>query len=115
MGNKKRFNIGVVEITTRENGFPKGLILKRDVTIQETMLILGTLLGFVLVTRDDFDSISDYRDQLFEYKEKVNLWLKGELGDDCITELSCDCSDEQLGLMNMIPIFNYLKKKGIIE
>jgi hypothetical protein len=115
MKNKKKFKLGVVEITTRANGFPKGLILKRKVTTQEAKYILGALLVFVLATRDDFDCVSDYRDRLTEYTNTVNLWLKGGLDDDSIAELSCECSEEQLGLMNMIPILDYLKKKGVIE
>jgi hypothetical protein len=115
MKNKKKFKLGVVEITTDLNGHSKGLILKRKVTTQEAKYILGTLLGFVLATGDDFDCFSDYRERLIEYTNTVNLWLEGKLDDDSIAELSCDCSEEQLGLMNMIPILAYLKKKGVIE
>jgi len=112
---RKKFNLGSVKITTHKNGVPKGLILKRDVTIREAKYILSTLLGFVLYGPGDFSDRDEYRDFLNDYKLVVNRWLRGETSDGDVAAVICDCSGEQLGLMNMIPILSYLQKKGIIE
>lgn len=50
--NNKRYNIGTVGMTMETNGFPKGLILKRDLTLRECKHILGNLLGIELFTRE---------------------------------------------------------------
>jgi hypothetical protein len=115
MKNKKRFKLGVVDITMHENGFPKGLVLKRDVTTREARYILSKLLGFVLMERNEYDSYIEYADDLEYQTHLVNDWLKGDTDDDNIVEIAGDCSDEKLGLINMVPILSYLKKKGIIE
>jgi hypothetical protein len=111
----KKYNLGTVNVTMHENGFPKGLVIKRDVTTREARYILSMLLGFVLNKREDCLSSMEYDAMLMAETISVNDWLKGEIGDDSIIEFSGDCSDEKLGLINMIPILSYLKKKGIIE
>lgn len=110
-----RTNIGTVKMTMETNGFPKGLILKRELTLRECKYILFQLLGIELQTREDFEFYEEYKDAMNNYRETVNAWLKGEADDDSIAEFAFDCSDEQLGLMNMIPIVAYLKKKGVID
>lgn len=95
------------------NGFPKGFILKRDLTVRECRYILYSLLGINIATKDDLDD-EEYREQNEEYVQTVNAWLRGETDDSVIIEFAFDCSDEPLGLMNMLPIVAYLQKKGII-
>lgn len=95
------------------NGFPKGFILKRDLTVRECRYILYSLLGINIATKDDLDD-EEYREQNEEYVQTVNAWLRGETDDSAIIEFAFDCSDEPLGLMNMLPIVAYLQKKGII-
>lgn len=111
----KKYNLGTVKMTMETNGFPKGLILKRELTLRECKYILDRLLGIDLQTRECFYDDEEYQNQMHEYKETVNAWLKGEADDAAIAEFMYDCQYEQLGLMNMIPIVSYLKKKGIIE
>lgn len=111
----KKYNLGTVKMTTDANGFMKGLILKRELTLSECKYILWKFLFIELQTREDFCFDEEYRDQMNNYKETVNAWLKGDVDDDSIAEFAFDCSDEQLGLMNMIPIVEYLKKKGVID
>lgn len=110
----KNFNIGAVKMTMETNGFPKGLILKRDLTLRECKHILGNLLGIELFTREDSYDNEEYRDKMDEYHDTVNAWLRGNADDFSIMEFAFDCSDEPIGIMNLIPIICYLKKKGII-
>lgn len=111
----KKVNLGIVKITTHKNGVPKGLILKRDITTREAKYILSTLLGFVLYAPGDLPDRELYREILNDYKVVVNKWLRGETSDGDVAEVAYGDSGEQVGLMNMIPIISYLKKKGIIE
>lgn len=111
---KKNFNIGTVKMTMESNGFPKGLILKRDLTVRECKHILGNLLGIELSTREDCYDNEEYQDKMDEYRDTVNAWLRGDADDSAIMEFAFDCSDDPIGIMNLIPIICYLKKKGII-
>lgn len=111
----KKYNLGTVKMTLESNGFPKGLILKRDLTTRECRYILRTLLGIDIITKDEAYDIKEYEEQNNEYTRTVNDWLQGETDDSSIMEFAFDCSDEQLGAMNIIPIIFYLKKKGVIE
>lgn len=111
--NTKIYSIGKVKLTMESNGVPKGFILKRDLTVRECRYILYSLLGINIATKDDLDD-EEYREQNEEYVQTVNAWLRGETDDSAIIEFAFDCSDEPLGLMNMLPIVAYLQKKGII-
>ncbi len=111
--NTKTYNIGKVKLTMESNGFPKGFILKRDLNVRECRYILYTLLGINIATKEDLDK-EEYQEQNEEYVQTVNAWLRGETDDSAIMEFAFDCSDEPLGLMNMLPIVAYLQKKGII-
>ena len=111
---QKNFNIGTVKMTMESNGFPKGLILKRDLTLRECKHILGNLLGIELSTREDCYDNEEYQDKMDEYRDTVNAWLRGDADDSAIMGFAFDCTDEPIGIMNLIPIICYLKKKGII-
>lgn len=111
----KNYKIGSVKMTMETNGFPKGLILKRELTVREARYILYTLLGINILTLDDCDDTGHYKEENETYRDSVTRWLRGEMDDEAIADFAYDCSDEQLGLMNMIPILAYLKKKGIID
>lgn len=110
----KNFNIGIVRMSIKTNEFPKGLILKRDLTLRECKYILGNLLGIELFTHEDFNDNEEYQDRMNEYCDTVNAWLRGNVDDSAIMEFAFDCSDDPIDIMNLIPIIQYLKKKGII-
>lgn len=110
----KRFNIGTVKLSMEANGFPKGFILKRDLSLSECKRILRNLLGIEIQTREDFGDNEEYQDRMNEYCDTVNAWLRGDTDDSAIMEFAFDCSDDPIGIMNLIPIICYLQKKGII-
>ena len=111
----KILNLGKVKLTMHKNGFPKGFVMKRKATLRECRYILYTLLGINICTREDFEFPEEYKEYNEELLNDVNDWLSGECDDDCISEYAYDCSDEPLGLHNMLIITNYLQKKGIIQ
>ena len=98
-----------------QNGFPKGLSLKRKLTIRESKHIMRNLLGIDLNDKDCFDSTEEYLQYNNDVCTTVNDWLIGNCDDDSIMEYAQDCSDEPIGIMNLIPIINYLKKIDIID
>lgn len=112
---KKTFNIGKVFLEMHDNGFPKGFILKRDLTYKECSYILKNLLGIWHTTKEDCSDEEDWKYWRNTIIDDVNKWLRGERDDSAIREFASDCMDEDLGLMNLIPIICYLKKKKIIE
>ncbi len=110
----KILNLGKVKLTMHKNGFPKGFVMKRKATLRECRYILYRLLGINICTREDFEFPEEYKEYNEELLNDVNDWLSGECDDDYISEYAYDCSDEPLGLHNMLIITNYLQKKGII-
>lgn len=111
----KRFNIGTVKMQMHSNGFTKGFILKRELDVKECRYILKNLLGIEVQTKEDCYDSEEYKDYNGELRYNVNRWLKGEFDDEIIMEYAHDCSDEHLGMMNLIPIICYLKKRDIID
>lgn len=112
----KKFNIGTIKMKMNSNGFPKGFILKRELTLRECRYILKTLLGIDINDADCFVDKYEYKSYNVTLKQDVNDWLQGELEDDYIMmEYADDCGDEPIGIMNLVPLICYLKKKDIID
>ena len=112
---KKKFNVGTVVMEIPKGDYiPKGLVLKRELTIRECRYIMRNLLMIDINTEDDCFDSEEYKEYNSELKKTVNEWLRGDAEDYSIMEYAYDCSDEPIGMMNMIPILMYLKKREII-
>lgn len=111
----KKFNLGTIKVEMESNGFPKGLILKRELNVRECRYILHNLIGIRIRTLDDCYDREEYFDYNNELQTKVNGWLVGKFDDSVIMEYAYDCSDESIGIMNLIPIILYLKKHEVID
>ena len=122
----KEFKIKPITVILENNGMVCGFLLKRDLTIEETRYIVGEILRIDVFNLSDFDygDVDDpeqveanldefncYNDELCSH---VNSWLRGECGDDIITDYACDCSDAPLGIFNLLPIIEYLQKINVI-
>lgn len=110
----KTFNIGTIKMGVESNGCLKGFALKRDLTVRECKHILGNLLGYNLNTLEDCYDKEDYRNYNKDIANNVNQWLRGNADDWVIEEYAYDC-DDNIGVMNLIPVIAYLKKKKIID
>lgn len=107
------YNLGIIKMTTGESG--RGLILKRELSLDECKYILSEIFGIKLYTREDFDDEEDYQEQMDEYKDTVNAWLKGDCEDQYIADLFCvNYLENYLGITNMVLIIDYLKKLSVI-
>ena len=112
---KKKFNVGTVLMELqKDDTVPKGLVLKRELNIRECRYIMKNLLMIDINTEDDCFDSEEYKEYNSALKTTVNDWLRGDAEDDSIMEYAYDCSDEPIGMMNMIPIRMYLKKREII-
>lgn len=99
--------------TRESNGFIKGLILNRYLTVEECRYIMSELLGIEILEEDDL-----YEDEQQEYNEElqinVNAWLRGDADDSVIAQYMYDCQYDQLGMMQLIGILIYLQKIEVI-
>lgn len=109
----KILNLGKVKLTMHDNGFPKGFILKRELTVREARYLLDKLLGIDISDRECFEFQEYYNEYNDELCNNVNAWLRGDADDSIIAGYAYD-SDEQLGMHNMLIITQFLMKKGII-
>lgn len=112
---KKTFNIGKVSMKMHSNGFPAGLVLKRSLTIRECKHIMKDLLGIDIRSKDDCEDSEEYNEFNEELKSNVNNWLNGECDDNVIMEYAYDCSDDPIGIFNLIPIISYLQKRKLYK
>ena len=110
-----KINLGKISCIGTSKNDIDGLVLKRPLTVRESKYILNKCLGIVLMTKDDFDDLKEYRDQNEEYANVVNDWLVGKLDDTAIMEFAWDCSDDTIGIFNSLSIICYLKNKNIID
>lgn len=110
----KKYNLGTIKMEMETNGFPKGFILKRYLTVKECRYIMKNLLGIEIQTKEECYDTEEYREYNQELVSVVNKWLTGDYDDDYIMDYAGDCSDEQIGVFNLIPIITYLQKKEII-
>lgn len=111
----KIVNLGKIKCIETSQNHIDGLVLKRNVTIREAKHILINILGIELQTKDDFEDLEEYQEQNQEYARVVNDWLVGKSDDTAIMEFAWDCSDEPLGMFNLISVLGYLKKRNVID
>lgn len=64
------YNLGIIKMTTGESG--RGLILKRELSLDECKYILSEIFGITLYTREDFDDEEEYQEQMDKYKDTIN-------------------------------------------
>ena len=108
-------NLGKIKCIGTSKNRIDGLVLKRNVTIREAKYILVNILGIELLTKDDFENLEEYQEQNQEYTRVVNDWLSGKTDDTAIMEFAYDCSDDAIGIFNLIAIIYYLKKRNVID
>ena len=96
------------------NNFPKGLILKRDVTTHEARYIMIRCFGIAINTIEDCYDEEEYREYNANLTTCVNKWLKGDVDDSAIMDYAYDYSNEQLGLFNLLIVLTYLERRDII-
>lgn len=106
------YNLGIIKMTTGELG--RGLILKRELSLDECKYILSEIFGITLYTREDFDDEEEYQEQMDKYKDTINAWLKGDRDDQYILDSYMSYLENSLGIMNMVLIIDYLKKLSVI-
>ena len=112
---KKKFNVGTVVMEIPKGDYiPKGLVLKRELTIRECRYIMRNLLMIEINSEEDCYDSEEYKEYNSELQKVVNDWLRGEAEDFSIMEYAYDCYGESIGVMNLIPILMYLKKREII-
>ena len=112
---KKKFNVGTVVMKMQDDDcIPKGLVLKRELTIRECCHIMRDLLMININSEKDCYDSEEYKEYNSELKTVVNDWLRGDVDDHNIMKCAYNCSDESIGMMNMVPILMYLKKREII-
>ena len=91
-----------------------GIVLKRELTIEECRYIMENILGIVLNTPDEFDTKEEYNEYEDELVGDVNSWLIGDCDDYTIMEYTYDCADESIGIWNAISIILYLEERKLL-
>lgn len=100
-------------MTTGESG--RGLILKRELSLDECKYILSEIFGIKLYIREDFDDEEEYIEQNLEYQKVVNKWLKGECSSKNVDYFRIIWDDRKTDIVDLIPILAYLKRRKIID
>ena len=69
----KTFKTGTIQMTLEKNGFPKGLILKRNLDFDECKYLMEDILGIFLGNVSDFFDIEEYNEYCDELVENVTI------------------------------------------
>lgn len=107
------YNLGIVKMTTGESG--RGLILKRELSLDECKYILSEIFRFESYTLEDFYDEEEYIEQNLEYQKVVNKWLKGECSSKNVDYFRIIWDDRKTDIVDLIPILAYLKRRKIID
>lgn len=107
------YNLGIIKMTTGESG--RGLILKRELSLDECKYILSEIFGITLYTREDVVDEEEYIEQNLEYQKVVNKWLKGECSSKNVDYFRIIWDDRKTDIVDLIPILAYLKRRKIID
>lgn len=111
----KTFNIGTVTTSLTLDNYPKGLVLKRELTTAECRYILKKILDIDICTREDVINEEEYIEQNLEYQKIVNKWLRGECLSKNVDYFRVIWDDREINIIDLIPILAYLKRRKIID
>lgn len=111
----KIFNIGTIITSLTLDNYPKGLVLKRELTIAECRYILKKILDIDICTREDAIDEEEYTEYNLEYQKVVNKWLRGECSSKNIDYFRTIWDDRKIDIIDLIPILVYLKRRKIID
>ena len=112
----KTYKLGDVKMVMENNGYIKGFPLKRELDYREAKDVLDALLGFNILTSEDFEDTYEYKDYKEGLTKDVNNWLKGDADDFVIKEYAFDMSSDEISWgFQLIAVIDYLKKKKIID
>lgn len=109
----KTYNIDTFQMTMEKNGFPKGFILNRDLTLDECKHIMEHLLGISLGDVSDFFDVEEYNGYCDELVKNVNDWLRGDCDDDYLMYIYAYGDD--IGVMNIIPVIEFLQERNVLK
>lgn len=112
----RTFNLPKVRITSYDNGFPKGFVLKREVTTKEAMHILNDILGIdTKAYKAECDDKEDWKKFVEDVTENINKWLIGDVDDSYIlSEYVIETADEPFGVILCVPLLYYLDKIKVL-
>ena len=112
----KTYKLCDVKMVMENNGYIKGCPLKREVEYREAKYVMDALLGFNILTSEDFEDTYEYKDYKEGLTKDVNNWLKGDADDFVIKEYAFDISSDEISWrFQLIAVIDYLKKKKIID
>ena len=110
----KVFDIGKIKTTLHKNCVVKGFVIKRNVTVRECRYIFFCIFRITIENRNDCIDREEYKEYNEKLTDTLNKWLIGDADDSEIMEYAYDCSNEPLGLFNLLPLIVYLKKREVI-
>jgi hypothetical protein len=101
------------------NPYMRGLVTKRDLTTRESCHIYREIFLFDLdLSLDDFESREEKEYFYKEITEKMNLYIKGDIGWNglCDATYCYEDPDDDRGpsIASHLKLVEYLQKKGVI-
>ena len=117
----KRITLKPVKVVRQSanNPYMRGLVTKRDLTTREACHIYREIFLFNLdLSLDDFESREEKEDFYKDITEKMNLYIKGDIGWDglCDATYCYEDPDDDRGpsVASHLKLVEYLQKKGVI-
>lgn len=117
----KRITLKPVKVVRQSanNPYMRGLVTKRDLTTREACHIYREIFLFNLdLSLDDFESRDEKEYFYKDITEKMNLYIKGDIGWEglCDATYCYEDPDDDRGpsVASHLKLVEYLQKKGVI-
>ena len=102
---------------SKNNPYMRGLVLKRDATTREACYIYRNILLFDLdLSLDDFEDNEEKKFFYSDITEKINSYLRGEVGWNSLTEATYCYDEDDTGasVASHLKLVEYLQKRGVL-
>lgn len=117
----KKITLNPVKVIrqSKNNPYMRGLVMKRDVTNREACHIYMEIFLFNLdLSLDDFESREEKEDFYKDITEKMNLYIKGDIGWNslCDATYCYEDPDDDRGpsIASHLKLVEYLQRKSVI-
>ena len=102
---------------SKNNPYMRGLVMKRELTTREACHIYREIYLFDLdLSLNDFDSKEEKEDFYKDITDKMNSYIKGDVGWNDLCEATYCYDDDEMGasVASQLKLVEYLQKKDVI-
>lgn len=111
----KNYNVGEISLIEEKDDYPRGLNLKRELTLKECKYILENILKIDFADKTMFGCKEEFDDYKKQIVFLINSWIKGEIDLGTVLTECGEYYEKDVPVFIAFPLVEYLRKIDAID